>query len=177
MINWFSTLSNTDKISFIALIVSTISLSLSFINIAFLLVSKLKKLEISLISYRIVKLRDFYFHQFQVQILNNSQLPISVKSIGCNNIFSPKTPYLVKETSYKNSDGTKEHVKTMTFSFPINLSSLEGTSGYLEFKSKSKINIDSLTLDLFTNRGKISKIKVDTTNAIKDSEYNPYSVL
>lgn len=176
MINWFLELSNADRISFVALIISTISLLLSLSNLIILFISKFKKLEINLVSYRIVKLKDFYFHQFQIQILNKSQLPISIKSISCNDIFSPKMPHLVKESNHTNSAGIKESIKTMTFPFPINLSSLEGTSGYLEFKSISKIELSALYLDVFTNRGKISKVKVDTSHAVKDTSYNPYTV-
>lgn len=176
MFNFFASLSDSDKISLFSLIVAILSLILSLVNLAVLLISRHKKLEINLISYRIVKLKDFYFHQFQVQILNKSQLPISIKSISCNNIYSPKVPYLVKEESLKNKSGIKEYLKTMTFSFPINLSSLEGISGYLEFKSINKIDLNSLKLDVFSNRGKIPNIEVDTHDAIKDSSYNPYSV-
>lgn len=176
MFDYFISLSDSDKFSLISLAISIISILLSLINFIALLISKHKKLEINLVSYRIVKLKDFYFHQFQVQILNKSQLAISIKSISYNDIYSPRTPYLVKEETYKNSLGNKEYVKTMTFHFPINLSSLEGTSGYLEFKSKDQININSLKLNVFTNRGKLAKVKVNINNAIKDNEYNPYSV-
>lgn len=176
MFDYFISLSDSDKFSLISLAISIISILLSLINFIALLISKHKKLEINLVSYRIIKLKDFYFHQFQVQILNKSQLAISIKSISYNDIYSPRTPYLVKEETYKNSLGNKEYVKTMTFHFPINLSSLEGTSGYLEFKSKDQININSLRLNVFTNRGKLAKVKVNIDNAIKDNEYNPYSV-
>lgn len=176
MFDYFMSLSDADKFSLVSLVIAIISILLSLINFISLLISRHKKLEINLISYRIVKLKDFYFHQFQVQILNKSQLAISIKSISCNKIYSPRVPYLVKEESFKNSSGNKEYIKTMTFSFPINLSSLEGTSGYLEFKSKDQINIDTLKLNVFTNRGKISKVKVNIKNAIKDTEYKPFSI-
>ena len=176
MYNYFISLSTSEKISLLSLIIATISIILSLINFIHLLISKHKKLEIDLITYRIVKLRDFYFHQFQIQIHNKSQLPISIKSISCNHINSPRTPYLIKEETYKNISGNKESIKTMTFSFPINLSSLEGTCGYLEFKSVNRFDINSLDFNVFTNRGKISKIKVCTQSAIKDDEYTPYSV-
>ena len=176
MFDYFVLLSVSDKISFISLIVAILSALLSLTNFVILLIARHKKLEINLISYRIVKLKNFYFHQFQVQILNKSQLPISIKSISCNNIYSPRVPYLVKEESFKNSSGNKEYLKTMTFSFPINLSSFEGVSGYLEFKSKDKIDLNSLKFDVFSNRGKLHNIEVDTRDAIKDTAYNPYSV-
>lgn len=176
MFDYFISLSNSDKFSLISLAIAVISILLSLINFIALLISKHKKLEINLVSYRIVKLKDFYFHQFQVQILNKSQLAISIKSISYNDIYSPRTPYLVKEETFKNSLGNKEYIKTMTFHFPINLSSLEGTSGYLEFKSKNQINIETLKLNVFTNRGKLSKVKVNINNVIKDNEYKPYSV-
>lgn len=176
MYDYFVSLSTADKMSLLSLIIATISIILSLINFICLIISRHKKLEIDLITYRIVKLRDFYFHQFQIQIHNKSQLPISIKGISCNKINSPKTPYLVKEETYKDRAGNKESIKTMTFSFPINLSSLEGTCGYLEFKSSDKFDINSLKFNAFTNRGKISKIKVDIQSAIKDDEYTPYSV-
>lgn len=176
MFDYFISLSDSDKFSLISLAIAIISILLSLINFVILLISRHKRLEINLVSYRIVKLKDFYFHQFQVQILNKSQLPISIKGISYNNIYSPRAPYLVKEETFKNSLGNKEYIKTMTFPFPINLSSLEGTSGYLEFKSKDQININSLRLNVFTNRGKLAKVKVNINNAIKDNEYNPYSV-
>ena len=176
MFEYFVLLSASDKISFISLVVAILSALLSLTNFVILLISRHKKLEINLISYIIVKLKDFYFHQFQVQILNKSQLPISIKSISCNNIYSPRVPYLVKEESFKNSSGNKEYLKTMTFSFPINLSSFKGVSGYLEFKSKDKIDLNSLEFDVFSNRGNLNDIEVDTHDAIEDSVYNPYSV-
>lgn len=176
MFNFFESLSASDKISLISLVIAILSAILTLINFVILLVARQKKLEINLISYRIVKLKDFYFHQFQVQILNKSQLPISIKCISCNNIYSPRVPYLVKEEIIKNSSGNKEYLRTMTFSFPINLSSFEGVSGYLEFKSNDKIDINSLKLDISSNRGKLFNIEVDTHDAIKDSTYTPYSV-
>ena len=176
MIKWFISLSNTDRISLIALIMSTISLSISFINLGVFLISRRKKIEINLISYRIVKIKSFYIHQFNVQILNKSQLPISIANINCNNISCPKTPHLIKEESYTTITKEKEYIKTMTFNFPINLSSLEGVSGFLEFKSKEVFDISNLNFKIPTNRGLIKDIEVNVSDAVKDEDIFPYTV-
>ena len=148
-----------DIIAILALIISLINLIIYFIN-------NKKKIEINLNTYRFTKLPKGYFYIFNVQIVNKSRTPIAIKGINCNGSDNPPIPYLVKENTKRSGKEVLSYEKYMTMEFPVNLNSLEGKSGYLEFKSDVELKLEDLMFSIYTNRGTIENLK------IKGNSYN-----
>ena len=97
-------------ISIIALIISIINLILNFIRYW-------KQIEIVINTCRISKINNKYFYICNIQIINFSKIPISIKGISCNESNVPSKPYLVAE--YNNEPLSAAiailHVKTVTY--------------------------------------------------------------
>ena len=146
----------------IALIISIIGISLSLLNFALVLISRHKKIKLSILEYS----HGNKTHQFLLGLENCSQLPISISSIFliCDGIKyeCTKTPHIVKrDTTYEiGLYNTKE---ITSIAFPIAISSLGSLRGYVEFPNSPKAfeNHDTvLSFSLHTNRGKIKSLKV-----------------
>ena len=125
-------------------IIAILALIISIINLIIYFVNNKKKIEINLNTYRFTKLPKGYFYIFNVQIVNKSRTPIAIKGINCNGSDNPPIPYLVKENTRKSGKEIISYEKYMTMEFPVNLNSLEGKSGYLEFKSDIELNLEDL---------------------------------
>ena len=62
----------------------------------------------------------------------------------------------------------------MTMEFPVNLNSLEGKSGYLEFKSDIELNLEDLMFSVYTNRGTIENLKINIDKVKEETNYSPF---
>lgn len=62
----------------------------------------------------------------------------------------------------------------MTMEFPINLNSLEGKSGYLEFKSDIELNLEDLMFSVYTNRDTIENLKINIDKVKEETNYSPF---
>ena len=156
-----------DIIAILALIISLINLIIYFIN-------NKKKIEINLNTYRFTKLPKGYFYIFNVQIVNKSRTPIAIKGINCNGTDNPPIPYLVKENTRKSGKEILSYEKYMTIEFPVNLNSLEGKSGYLEFKSDVELKLEDLMFSIYTNRGTIENLKINIDKVKEETNYSPF---
>ena len=154
-------------------IVAILALIISIINLVIYFKNNMKKLEINLNTYKFTKLPKDYFYIFNVQIINRSRTPIAIKGINCNGSDNPPIPYLVKEHTKKRGKEILSYEKFMTIEFPINLSSLEGKSGYLEFKTSQKLELENLFFSVYTNRGTIENLKINITKAKEETDYSP----
>lgn len=142
-------------IAIIPIIISILSLLLSIYNLAYALLCKRCRIKFIIHAH--------YFnnktHQFFVTIQNQSQLPISISSIKMNeSIFCILEPCLVKENIRRSGKEIVSRVETKTIQFPINLNSLEGKSGYLEFRNVEDFDINNINFSFFTNRKSIQNI-------------------
>ncbi len=107
------------------------------------------------------------FFILYICILNKSRLPISIgniflihngKKYSCVN--TPPRYWVIHSVSGKTV--TASHTSS-DMPFPINLSSLGGTSGYLSFELPEDIfqNFSTpLTFEFLTNRGTLSEMKL-----------------
>lgn len=158
----------------ITILISLISLALSLYNFLYTKLSQRRKLSIEFISYRIVKLKNVYFYQIKMSFTNISHLPISITNISMNNnIFCAYGPHLVKTEKISLISNESRIEETKTIQFPINLSQLEGKTGYLEFKTSEQFDIKDIILNIYTNRGKIKNLKPIIQNIKKDKD-TPY---
>ena len=62
----------------------------------------------------------------------------------------------------------------MTMEFPVNLNSLEGKSGYLEFKSDVELKLEDLMFSIYTNRGTIENLKINIDKVKEETNYSPF---
>lgn len=97
---------------------------------------------------------------FHIQFINNSTLPLSITdiSIYCNKEYHAKRiPEKVLEKTLRVGKEVRSHKEFYSMSFPINLPSLAGESGYVLFSSGEE-NFPQLsndvTLIIRTNRGR-----------------------
>ena len=158
----------------IVILISLISLLLSLYNFVYTKYSQRKNILIEFISYRIAKLNEVYFYQIKMSFTNKSHLPISITNISMNNdLFCTYGPNLVKVEKIPLISNESRIEETKTIQFPINLSQLEGKTGYLEFKISVKIDINYIILNIYTNRGKIKNVKPIIQNIKKDID-TPY---
>lgn len=120
-----------------------------------------KKLKLSVITY------SFYNHcvLMYVSITNCSHLSISISNISIvhDNICYPCAfiPKKVKETTHTIGKQVVNRKEEYSIEFPINLSSLAGTSGYLYFDKLPNtypISPTTLTVQVSSNRGKATKM-------------------
>lgn len=158
----------------IAIIISGISLLLSLYNLFYSIFVNRKKINIEFLTYRIVKIKESYIYQFKVSFTNCSRLPISITNISINNnIFCAYGPHLIKVEKIPLVAKESRIEETRTIQFPINLSQLEGKTGYLEFKLPNKLDIEDIILNIFTNRGKLEN-KKPIIQSIKNDTDTPY---
>lgn len=155
-------------ISIIALIISIINLILNFIRYW-------KQIEIVINTCRISKINNKYFYICNIQIINFSKIPISIKGISCNESNVPSKPYLVAEYTKRQGKEVIKSEEVKTFDFPINLDNLQGKSGYIEFESKDKIDMKDIKFVLYTNRGTINNAKINCENIKDDANYRPFN--
>lgn len=143
-------------------IVSGISLIISVANTVVNLASRRKKIRISILEY------GYYLgeNQFVLSFENCSQLPVSVSRmflcINGERYECRLLPRTVREiTHYRGEISETEKINTLPF--PIYLSSLGCSSGYVVFPKSPKAFENQNTLanfQLYTNRGKIESLKV-----------------
>ena len=62
----------------------------------------------------------------------------------------------------------------MTMEFPVNLNSLEGKSGYLEFKSDIELKLEDLMFSIYTNRGTIENLILNIDKAKEETKCSPF---
>lgn len=137
------------------LMISLISLFLSLYNFIYSLVIRHKKIKVDILKYRKIHLKGNIFYQFQFIITNKSQLPISINNISIGNTFCKFDPTRITD-------------KELTTKFPISLSSLESNSGWLEFKSKNELDLNSIKFNIYTSRGLCKRVLANTINMVND---------
>jgi len=157
-----------------AIIISGISFLLSLYNFFYSKYVNRKKINIELLTYRIIKIKESYIYQFKISFTNCSRLPISITNIAINNnVFCAYGPHLIKVEKIPLVAKESRIEETSTIQFPINLSQLEGKTGYLEFKIPNKLNIENIILNIYTNRGTLKNNKPIIQSIKKDSD-TPY---
>ncbi len=141
----------------IALIISIISLLISFYNFIYAYLNKKTKLRISINTH------DFHetTHQFFITIENRSQLPVSISNIKLNkSYYCVLEPTCIRENIKYSGHDVISRNEIKTVSFPISLNPLESRSAYLEFRNVDNFDINHITFSLFTNRKYIKKVKI-----------------
>lgn len=134
-------------------VISLIALGLSIYNFVYNLINQ--KCNIKIVVHKNMKYRNT--QQFFVTIQNCSQLPVSITSIRLNNSnYCILEPTIVKENIRKSGGSIISRTETKSMHFPINLNSLESTSGYLEFRNVNNFDIDNFFFTLFTNRKSVT---------------------
>ena len=111
---------------------------------------------------------------FYLLIENLSRLPITISRIGitsangtaleCNLI-----PKIVVETTTTRKEEITKHEVLKSFNFPISLSELGGTSGFVVFEDHQDIFRDSSTVwnfQVYTNRGRALKLQLPFVHPI-----------
>lgn len=106
-----------------------------------------------------------------VSFTNHSRLPISILNISLvqDKICYPCVykPTKVREYTRRSGREILSHYEEFSIQFPISLSSLAGTSGYLYF-DKLPENYPAVstmvTLEVSTNRGQTKKMKLQVPN-------------
>lgn len=129
----------------------------------FAIISQRKKLSVSM-NYYNYKDRSVIMY---VSFINQSHLPISITgvSIVIDKVCYPCVYVPTKVLDYTHKIG-KEVVgrkEILSIQFPISLSSLAGTSGYLYFDTLPNTypyDPKTLTLQVTSNRGKAKKIQL-----------------
>lgn len=154
------------------LTISLISLALSLYNFFYSIYIRHTKIKINLVTYNFYKDNNSYINTFCIDICNCSQLPISITQISTNNIFCTHNQKYFKREAHTQKDKILAEKNTFTFQFPINLGILQSTSGYVEFISKEKINLDNLNFEVYTNRRGPKKVKPSKLNLINDKDTN-----
>lgn len=139
----------------ITFFIAIMSFLLSLYNFISALITHHKNVSVDIIEFNEFKFPDHYTYQLQIIVSNLSQLPISITSIKADDFMCKTKPSFVSETTRTKGGEvvSKENIKTIEF--PINLSSLLSTVGYIEFSSPNKLSKTNLLLTLHTNRGTI----------------------
>ena len=81
---------------------------------------------------------------------------------------------MVKENTKRSGKEVLSYEKYMTMEFPVNLNSLEGKSGYLEFKSDVELKLEDLMFSIYTNRGTIENLKINIDKVKEETNYSPF---
>lgn len=153
-----------------AIAISLLSLTLSLYNFFYSLYVRHKKIKIDLITYLTTREKELFRYNFCINISNCSQLPISINSLCINDIFCTHNKTYFKRQRYTQNNYTMVQEDTFTFQFPINLNSLEATSGYIELLSNQELNFNNLNFKVYTNRGCIKNLKSSKLNLINDKD-------
>ncbi len=154
----------------LAILISLISLCLSVYNFLYSLYIRRKKIRIDLVTYLKVREKEHFKYNFCINISNCSQLPISINCLSINNLSCTRNRKYFKRERYSQNGHTMAQEDTFTFQFPINLNSLESTSGYIELISPTEIDFNSMNFKVYSNRGCIKKLKPTKLNLIDDKD-------
>ncbi len=106
-----------------------------------------------------------------VSFTNRSRLPISILNVSIiqDNVCYPcvYVPTKVRECTRRSGKEVISHKEDFSIQFPISLSSLAGSSGYLYFDKLPKNypnDATDLTVQVSTNRGRAKKMKLLVPN-------------
>lgn len=140
-------------------LISIIAFGLSLYNFLESLINSVKKIAIDICNIHQYKISDMLFvYQALITISNKSNLPIAITHLVVNKLPCKIEPSFVSE--HKRTKGKEiiysEIIKTIAF--PVNLSSLMSSNGYIEFVSDHPIDKENVKFDIYTNRGKISSV-------------------
>lgn len=90
---------------------------------------------------------------------NASRLPVSITNVSIicdgNTYYCERSPQVAKTTEHAKNGQVVDTVRFWTISFPVNLPSLSGSSGYLLFRfhPENAVSVSkALTFQLSTNR-------------------------
>ena len=83
-------------------------------------------------------------------------------------------PIVISSDSLEMEKKVLSYEKYMTMEFPVNLNSLEGKSGYLEFKSDVELKLEDLMFSIYTNRGTIENLKINIDKVKEETNYSPF---
>lgn len=154
IINVIKTLFTRENITFFFAIVG-------FLGTVNTVLMQRKKLKLSIITYR----SSQHCVLMYVSITNFSHLSISISNISIvhDNICYPCAiiPKKVMDTTHTVGKQIVSYKEEYSIEFPINLSSLAGTSGYLYFDKPPNTYPTSpttLTVQVSSNRGKATKM-------------------
>ena len=133
------------------------------IGTLYTLLAQRQKFSLSIQNYR-YKNKSLLLY---VTFTNHSRLPISILdiSIAQNNICYPcvHIPTVVCEHTRRSGKEIVSHREEFSVQFPISLSSLAGSSGYLYFDRLPENYPDdatTLTVQVSTNRGRAKKMRL-----------------
>lgn len=154
IINTTKHIFSRDNITFFFAIVG-------FLGTVNTLLMQRKKLKFSIITYR----SNNHCVLMYVSITNCSHLSISISNISIihNNVCYPCAfiPKKVIETTHTIGKQVVSRKEEYSIEFPINLSSLAGTSGYLYFDKLPNtypMSPTTLTVQVSSNRGSAKKM-------------------
>lgn len=139
--------------------IALVSFLLSLYNFFYAVISHHKKLSIEIIEFNEFKFPDHYTYQAQIIISNLSQLPISISALRADEFFCKNKPSFVSETTRRKGNEIISRELIKTIQFPINLTSLLSTVGYIEFSSPNKLDKKNLLFTIYTNRGTLDYIQ------------------
>lgn len=124
------------------------------------------------VTFRIVKIYPIKKTlTLYLSIQNRSRLPISIDSMSIviENVsyHCQVPPHVIFTVTHRSGQTITDKKDYISINFPINLSSLGGASGYIEFdipQEVSKKLSTPLILEVSTNRGKLPKTELSFQN-------------
>lgn len=143
----------------ITFFISIIAFGLSLYNFLENLINSVKKISIDICEINEFEINKKYFvYQILIIISNKSNLSIAITHLVANKLPCKIEPCYVAE--HKRTKGKEVIFSEVirTFSFPVNLSPLMSSSGYIEFTSTQPIDKNNIKFEVYTNRGKISSV-------------------
>lgn len=155
-----TTLLTKENITFLLATIGSVGTILTWIYSA---IKNRKNIDITYADYHINKSGAMLY----AMICNKSHLPILITDISfkMNDIYYPanKIPEIVLTTTHKVNNEVTQQQEYYSMSFPIALTGMGATSGYLYFPFHEEIEVTSsntLTLLVSTNRGRALKMKL-----------------
>lgn len=143
----------------ITFFISIIAFGLSLYNFLENLINSVKKISINIYEINEFKMnKEYFIYQVSIIISNKSNLPIAITHLLANKLPCKIEPCFVAE--HKRTKGKEAIFSEIirTFSFPINLSPLMSSNGYIEFISNQPIDKSNIEFEIYTNRGKVSSV-------------------
>lgn len=154
-------------------ILSISAFIISLINLIYLLTTNKKKLKVNIANFTICNVNNKHFYMFNVELINESRLPISVNEI----IFKDnkkeykviKSPRMLAEKDRKRNNEIIKHQEIHSAKFPINVVGLSSEQKFIVMYGPEKITNDNSKIIINTNRGKVTQ-KVNLNNNYLSSE-------
>ena len=142
-------------------ILSVSAFLISLVNLIYLLITNKKKLKIYFINFTIGEVNNKHFYMFNIELINESRLPISINEISFENNKETykviKSPRILAEKDIEHNNKIIKHQEIHSAKFPINIAGLSSEQKFIVMYGPKKLNDSFSKITISTNRGKITK--------------------